>query len=90
MASRLSVIAAPLILAAVLVGLASDQASAASSHAVTEPVPVTASIALGIDSLGGPARGGPFAVAGLLLVARQRRLTGRKEPRPASSTGRGG
>ncbi|MEL6795895.1 MAG: hypothetical protein AAFO89_03645 [Planctomycetota bacterium] len=45
---------------------------------------IVGSIALGIESLGGPARGGPFAVAGVLLIARRRHAASvRNETRPA-------
>ncbi len=61
--------------------------------------PVAASIGIGVESLDGPARGGPFAIAGLLLLARRRHRTtenprgkppgsARAAQRPATPTGR--
>lgn len=38
----------------------------------TSPTPTGGSIVLGIESLQGPARGGPFAAAGVLLLVRRR------------------
>ena len=51
------------LLAVVAVGLPAGEAASQTR---------VASIAIGIESLDGPARGGPLAVAGALLLARRR------------------
>lgn len=43
-----------------------------SADGPASSAPIVGSIVLGIESLQGPARGGPFAAAGVLLLVRRR------------------